>query len=105
MRFHQGLRLWLWHLMLAFFFIIECGCNDDLDLGTIPPFSHDYVANLDSNTVSFIDLKSFKNVKTIAVGKSPGRVAASPIDDLVFAANVGSGSISVIDANTHEVKK
>ena len=105
MMLHLGLRRWLWHLLLAFVLIAECGCGDDLDLGTIPPFTHAYVANLGSHTVSVIDLKSFKNVKTIAVGKSPGRLAASPIDDLVFAANLGSASISVIDANTHVVKK
>jgi YVTN family beta-propeller protein len=98
MMLHQGLRRWLWHLLLAFVLMAECGCNDDLDLGAIPPFTHAYVANLGSHTVSVIDLKSFKNVNTIAVGKSPGRLAASPIDDLVFVANLGSASISVIDA-------
>jgi len=105
MRLPLGLRRWLWHLLLASVFILECGCGDDLDLGTIPPFTHVYVANLGSHTVSVIDLKSFKNVKTIAVGKSPNRLAASPIDDLVFTANLGAASISVIDANTHLVKK
>src|SRR5262249_57583475 len=82
----QGLRLWLWQL-LALVFIVECGCNNDLDLGAIPPFTHVYVANLGSHTVSVIDLKSFRNVNTIAVGKAPGRLAASPIADLLFPAN------------------
>ena len=103
MRLPLGLRRWLWHLLLASVFILECGCGDDLDPGTIPPFAHVYVANLGSHTVSVIDLKSFKNAKTIAVGKSPGRLAASPIDDLVFAANLGSASISVIDPPTSNI--
>src|SRR6185436_5945671 len=105
MMLHQGLRRWLWLLLLACLLIDEVGCSGDLDPGAIPPFTHAYVANLGSHTVSVIDLKSFRNVKTIAVGKSPGRLAASPVDDLVFVGNLSSASISVIDAKTHVVKE
>jgi YVTN family beta-propeller protein len=37
-----------------------------------------YVTNLYSNSVSVIDLKLGKNIRTVAVGKAPNGVTVSP---------------------------
>src|SRR5437016_2857395 len=92
---------------LAFLLVPWCqmSCTEEMDLGPVPPFTHAFVTNAGTNSVSVIDLKNFKNIQTIPVGQSPAGVIASPIDDLVFVANLVSNSISVIDSNTHNVVK
>ena len=70
-------------------------CNEESVPGGTPAFTYAYVTNLGNHTVSVIDLHSFKNIKTIPVGKSPDRIVASPVADLLLAANLESSSISV----------
>lgn len=62
-----------------------------------------YVTNGKSNDVSVIDNLSFKTVKTIAVGKSPTGIAASPTRNEVYVVNTDSNSVSVIDAERNAV--
>lgn len=68
------------------------------------------VGNKDDNTVSFIDLKQQKVVKTVPVGAGPHEVAVSPSGKMAVVANYGnrqqSGhSISVIDVAKKQVIK
>ena len=92
--------LWLAFLLGSWSYM---SCTEEMDLGPVPPFTHAFVANAGTNSVSVIDLKNFKNIQTIPVGQSPAEAIASPTDDLVFVANLASSSISVIDSNTHKV--
>ncbi len=64
-------------LVLGGLTLIQFGCSPRLDLAPAPPFTYAFVTNSGSHTLSVIDLKSFKNVKTIPVGKSPTKVTAS----------------------------
>ena len=62
-----------------------------------------YVTNGKSNTVSVLDIDSYKSIKTIAVGVNPSAVAANPAKNEVYVVNTGSNSVSVIDAETNRV--
>jgi YVTN family beta-propeller protein len=62
-----------------------------------------YVTNGKSNDVTVIDNLSFKTVKTIAVGKSPTGIAASPTRNEIYVVNTESNSLSVIDAERNFV--
>jgi len=62
-----------------------------------------YVTNGKSNDVSVIDNLSFKTVKTIAVGKSPTGIVASPTRNEIYVVNSESNSVSVIDAEGNAV--
>ncbi len=64
---------------------------------------YSYVTNGKSNDVTVIDNRTFKSVKTIAVGKSPTGIAASPIRDEIYVVNTDSDSLSVIDAEHNVV--
>lgn len=68
------------------------------------------VGNKDDNTLSFIDLKEMKVVKTIPVGVGPHEVSVSPSGKFAAVANYGnragaSKSISVVDVAKKEVIK
>jgi YVTN family beta-propeller protein len=56
-----------------------------------------YVANTDSNSVSFIDTAIDGVVATVAVGTQPVGIAVTSRGDRVYVANPGSNSVSVID--------
>jgi YVTN family beta-propeller protein len=62
-----------------------------------------YVTNGKSNDVSVIDMRSFKTVKTIPVGKSPTGVAASPTRNEVYVVDSESNDLKVIDAEQNVV--
>ncbi len=62
-----------------------------------------YVTNGKSNTVSVLDIDSYKSIKTMAVGVNPSGVAANPAKNEVYVVNTGSNSVSVIDAETNRV--
>lgn len=62
-----------------------------------------YVSNGKSNTVSVLDIDTYKSIKTIAVGNNPTGVAANPAGNEVYVVNAGSGTVSVIDAERNLV--
>ena len=62
-----------------------------------------YVTNGKSNTVSVLDMRAFRSIATIAVGKNPTGVAANSQKNEVYIANTGSNSLSVIDAEQNRV--
>src|SRR3954466_2180507 len=57
-----------------------------------------YVTNGKSNDVSVIDMRSFKTLKTISVGKGPTGVASSPTRNEVYVVDSESNDLRVIDA-------
>jgi YVTN family beta-propeller protein len=64
-------------------------------------FSHDgslaYVANVMSNDISIIDMKTMKIIATIPVGKMPNEVEPSKDDKYLYVANVSNGMVSKVD--------
>ncbi|MCK5553491.1 MAG: beta-propeller fold lactonase family protein [Deltaproteobacteria bacterium] len=62
-----------------------------------------YVTNEDSDNVSVINRSVGKVVSTVAVGKKPKGIAASPDGNFIFVANSGSDNISVINTSTNRV--
>jgi YVTN family beta-propeller protein/probable HAF family extracellular repeat protein len=65
------------------------------------PFA--YVANIDSNSVSMIDIPTSLPVTTIPVGSGPLGVAVSPDGKQVYISNNHGNNISVIDTATSSV--
>ncbi|MES2706770.1 MAG: YncE family protein [Verrucomicrobiota bacterium] len=70
--------------------------------------SHDgkrgYTANVESGTVSVLDLEARKLITTIPVAHRTQRIAVSPDDKLVFTADQVNPRIVVIDTATNTVK-
>jgi YVTN family beta-propeller protein len=64
-----------------------------------------YVTNSRSGTVSVIDTKKRKVLRTFAVGTEPNGCALSPDGKKLFVANTSSDSVSVIDTQADHVKK
>jgi YVTN family beta-propeller protein len=62
-----------------------------------------YVSNGKSNSVSVVDVQTFKRLKDIAVGESPTGAAVNPVKREAYVVNSGSGSASVIDCERNEV--
>jgi len=62
-----------------------------------------YITNGGSNTVSVIDLRTFRLAKTIQVGLNPTGVAANTLKNEIYVANTESNNISVIDAERNHV--
>ena len=62
-----------------------------------------YITNGKSNTVTVIDLRSFRPVRTLQVGTEPTGVAANPKRNEVYVVNTGSSNVSVIDAEQNKV--
>ena len=62
-----------------------------------------YISNSKSNTVTVIDLRSFRPVRTLQVGIEPTGVAANPKRNEVYVVNTGSSNVSVIDAEENKV--
>ena len=63
-----------------------------------------YVTNLNGNDVSLIDLQTYEEVDSIAVGMNPDKITLH--NEKAYVSNWGYGNdstISVIDINTHEV--
>ncbi len=63
--------------------------------------------NPDNNSVSLFRVRNDANVrvKEIEVGQEPWCVAITPDDKKVYVANMVSGTVSVIDAESRKVKK
>lgn len=85
--------------MLAF----SIACTQKLP--NYPPAYREYayVTNSKSNTVSVLDMRNFKSIATIAVGKNPTGVAANSQKNEVYVVNTGSNSLTVIDAEQSKV--
>lgn len=62
-----------------------------------------YVTNGKSNSVSVLDMSTYKSIATIPVGKNPTGVAANSQKNEVYVVNTGSNSLSVIDAEQNKV--
>jgi YVTN family beta-propeller protein len=65
------------------------------------PFA--YVANINSNTVSMIDISTSLPVTTISVGSGPWGVAVSPDQKQVYVSNNHGNNVSVIDTVSSSV--
>ncbi|HEY3189200.1 MAG TPA: hypothetical protein VGJ70_17070, partial [Solirubrobacteraceae bacterium] len=63
-----------------------------------------YVPNSADDTVSVIDTASNRVVQTIAVGRAPTEVQASPDGATVYVGNSLALTISVIDTGTNTVR-
>ena len=70
-------------------------------LGQAGPFA--YVANMNSSTVSMIDIPSSVLVNTIPVGSGPWGVAISPDQKQVYVTNNQGNSLSIIDTKSATV--
>ena len=57
-----------------------------------------YISNGKSNTVTVIDVRSFRPYRTLQVGTDPTGLAANPKRNEIYVVNTGSSNISVIDA-------
>src|ERR671937_304108 len=63
-----------------------------------------YVANMDSHTISVIDGGSLKSTTTIdAQGEDTHDLFLAPDGRRLFATNMGSGTVTVIDTSTQQV--
>src|SRR5258708_32147976 len=62
-----------------------------------------YITNGKSNTVSVIDLSTFRPTKTLRVGEDPTGVAANSKKNEIYVVNSGSANVSVIDAEQNSV--
>ena len=69
-----------------------------------PSLSNDlaFITNQLSNSVSVIDLETYKVIKEISVGSKPAGVAVSKDGKKIFISNPESKEISFIDGNTLE---
>lgn len=59
-----------------------------------------YVPNEGSGTVTVIDPKTFKVIRTLAVGKSPEHITPDWDGSALYVENIFSNSLTVIDPNT-----
>jgi YVTN family beta-propeller protein len=62
-----------------------------------------YITNGKSHDVSVIDMRSFKILKTIAVGKGPTGITASPTRNEVYVVDSESGDLRILDAEHNVV--
>lgn len=62
-----------------------------------------YVTNGDSDSVTVVDLRTFRTAATILVGRGPNGVAASPTKNEIYVVNSDSNNVSVIDAERNAV--
>ena len=66
------------------------------DAAITPDGSYVYVANMNDDTVSVIQISDNSVIDTISVGDSPTDVAITPDGSYVYVANKDDGTISVI---------
>src|SRR5947208_15987399 len=74
-------------------------------LPSFDPAYHEYayITNGKSNTVSVIDLRTFRLAKTLHVGQSPTGIAANSKTNEVYVVNSDSANVSVIDAEQNAI--
>jgi len=63
-----------------------------------------YVANFGSNTISVLDLKTRREIARIGTGEEPDSVRISPDRKTLAVANSRSGSVSIIDPATGNIR-
>ena len=68
-----------------------------------PDGSTVYVANIASNNITVIDVKSESIITHIPVGRGPEGVAVNPKGNHLYVANQHDNDITVLDAITYEV--
>jgi YVTN family beta-propeller protein/uncharacterized repeat protein (TIGR03803 family) len=79
-----------------------CGTVFSLSVGVSPgPFA--YVANMNDDTVSVINIPNSSVVNTIPVGSAPSGVAVSPDQTQVYVSNNHGNSVSVINTASSSV--
>src|SRR5581483_5004017 len=62
-----------------------------------------YVTHGKSNTVSVIDLRDFRLVKTLHVGDGPTGIAANSKKNEIYVVNSGSADVSIINAENNSI--
>jgi len=63
-----------------------------------------YVANMDTHTISVLDGRSLQPITTIdAKGQNTHDLCLSPDGRWLFATNMGTGTLSVVDTSSHQV--
>ena len=91
----QPFSLFLGSIFTAFFFSLICFVSTSA-AGEV------WVANMKGANVEVIDTSSNKIIKTIATGAGAHNVTFSPDGKLAYIANLGTNSITIIDAATKE---
>ena len=64
-----------------------------------------YITNGKSNTVSVIDLRTFRPAKTLRIGAAPTGITANSKKNEIYVVNSGSANVSVIDAERNGLHK
>jgi YVTN family beta-propeller protein len=93
------LRLCVFVLLL----LVIAGCRQPTLQYPAAYHEYAYVTNGKSNDVSVIDMRSFKTLKSIAVGKGPTGITASPTRNEVYVVDSESGDLRIIDAEQNVV--
>ena len=62
-----------------------------------------YVTNSKSDSVTVVDLRTFRTAATIVVGRGPNGLAPSPAKNEIYVVNTDSDNVSVIDAERNAV--
>src|SRR6201996_5958054 len=62
-----------------------------------------YISNGGSNTVTVLDIVNMRQDRVIAVGSNPSGLGVNPKRNEVYVVNSGSGTVSVINAETNTV--
>jgi YVTN family beta-propeller protein len=73
------------------------------DIALNPKKNLAYVTNTDRNSVSVINLTSYKIIKDIEVDSNPLKLAVNPITDIVYLTFAGSNAISIINGTTNSI--
>ena len=64
-----------------------------------------WVGDLEGARVQAFDTASFERLAEVSTGEVPIRVAASPVGRWIVTSNLGSGSLTIIDARTRAVAR
>jgi YVTN family beta-propeller protein len=89
--------------LLLFAFFLFAGCQQEGLEYPAAYHEYAYVTNGKSNDVSVIDMRTFKPLKSIPVGKGPTGVASSPSRNEVYVVDSDSNELRVIDAERNVV--
>jgi YVTN family beta-propeller protein len=82
-----------------------CGAVRAQDAGETPSEGRLLVLNKNADTLMVFDVPSYKRLATIAVGKEPHEVVATPDGRKAYVSNVRDKTVSVIDLVTQRVAR